>query len=182
MAEHAPQQAPRPARPVAPSVAVIGVGNALRHDDAAGLELVPLVRGRLAQAGCAVVAHEGDTLGLLECFDGAGAAVIVDATRSGAPAGTLTRIDASAAPLPAELPSSASTHAMGLADALELARALGRLPARVVVYGIEGARFDAGAGLSQPVRDALPKLAERVAQEAERVAGEADALSRRPAR
>lgn len=162
---------------------VIGVGNSLRHDDAAGLELAQLVGERLAHPLCAVAAHEGDTLGLLERFDGAGAAVIVDATHSGAPAGTVTRMDASAAPLPAELPSSASTHAMGLAEAIELARALDRLPARVIVYGIEGARFDAGEGLSQPVHDALPELTQRVAKEAERVASEqAEALSRRHAR
>lgn len=167
---------------MADAVVVIGVGNALRHDDAAGLELVRLVRARLARPGCAVAAHEGDTLGLLERFAGASAAIVVDATRSGAPPGTVTRIDAAAAPLPVEPPSSASTHAMGLAEALELARTLGRLPARVIVYGIEGARFDAGAGLSLPVRDGLPELAERVAGEAEQLAGEAQALSRRAAR
>ena len=43
---------------------------------------------------------------------------------------------------------ASSTHALGLADAVELARSLGRLPQRVVVYGIEGAAFEFGNGLS----------------------------------
>jgi hydrogenase maturation protease len=52
-----------------------------------------------------------------------------------------------------------STHALGVAEAIELARALGRLPARLEVYAIEGARFTAGAGLSPAVEQAVGKLA-----------------------
>ncbi len=42
-----------------------------------------------------------------------------------------------------------STHGAGVAEALGLGRRLGRLPAEVVVIGIEGTRFSPGAGLSQ---------------------------------
>ena len=50
---------------------------------------------------------------------------------------------------------SSSTHALGLAEAIEIARSLGRLPTRVRVVGIEGARFDFGRGLSPEVEDAV---------------------------
>ncbi len=124
-------------------VVVIGVGNALGGDDAAGLLVARRVRERVA--GIDVVEHEGDPTGLVELLDGAGGAVIVDALRSGSPPGTVRRFDAGAAPLPVRLRGSTSTHAVGLADAIELARTLGRLPARLVVIGIEGERFTAGA-------------------------------------
>jgi hydrogenase maturation protease len=52
-----------------------------------------------------------------------------------------------------------STHRFGLADALELARALGRLPPRVVVYGIEGSRFAPGRPMSPAVAAAVERLA-----------------------
>jgi hydrogenase maturation protease len=64
------------------------------------------------------------------------------------------RLDAAAGPLPTEL-FAASTHHLGLADAVELARALGRLPERLVVVGIEGRSFDAGEGLSPDVEAAV---------------------------
>ena len=55
-----------------------------------------------------------------------------------------------------------STHAFGLAEAVELARALGRLPPRLIVYGIEGKSFEAGVGLSPEVGAAVQEVVERV--------------------
>jgi hydrogenase maturation protease len=148
------------------AVLVIGLGNALRHDDDAGLEVARLVRARVDASAIAVLEYEGEPLGLIERWSSATAAILVDATRSGAAPGAITRFDAAAGPMPSELGGSPSTHAVGLAEAVELARELGRLPARVVVYGVEGARFDAGSGLSPEVRAAVPSLAEAVAREA----------------
>ncbi len=152
---------------------VIGVGNALRHDDAAGLEVARMVRALVDPARVAVIEHEGEQSALLDIWEGAAAVVLVDAIRSGAPAGTIHRVDASEQPLPAPPWGSSSTHAIGVAEAIELARALGRLPARVVVYGVEGARFDAGDGLSKEVRDAMGALSEAVSQEVRSITGAA---------
>ena len=70
--------------------------------------------------------------------------------------------------------SAASTHALGLGDAIELARALGRLPERLIVFGIEAAGFEAGADLSPAVAGAIEPVAEAVLREWER----ADATSK----
>lgn len=158
---------------------VLGIGNSLRQDDAAGLELARLLQSRLAAAGIAVLEQEGEVLGVIEQWRCAAAAVLVDAVRSGAPPGTIHRIDASTRPIPAELRGSSSTHAVGVAEAIELARALGRLPARVIFYGLEGARFGAGMGLSQELLAVTPKLAEAVSHEAQALSRGADA---RPSR
>jgi hydrogenase maturation protease len=80
----------------------------------------------------------------------------VDAISSGSEPGRLHRFDVTHAPLPAEI-FSVSTHALGLPEAVELARELGRLP-RLVVYGIEGETFEAGEGLSDPVEKTVEKL------------------------
>ena len=121
---------------------VIGIGNAARGDDAAGLIAARRLGG---------LEHEGDPLGLLDVWDGVGLAVVIDAVSSGAEPGTIHRFDAAAAPLPALLRTSTSTHAVGLAEAIELARSLGRLPDRLIVYGIEGERFEAGTDLTPAV-------------------------------
>lgn len=144
---------------------MIGVGNALRHDDAAGLEVVRRVRELVDPERVAVIEHVGEQSALLDIWEGAAAVVLVDAIRSDASAGTIHRVDASERPLPAPPWGSSSTHAIGVAEAIELARALGRLPAQVIVYGVEGVRFDAGIGLSKEVGDAMGVLTDTVSHE-----------------
>jgi hydrogenase maturation protease len=150
-------------------VVVIGVGNLLRGDDGAGLEAVRALAPRARAAALEVREQEGEALGLLEQWEGAAAAVLVDAIHSGAPAGTIHRVDASSEPIPASLASSSSTHAVGVGEAVELARALGGLPPATILYGIEGASFDTGGGISPAVAAALPELAEAVLAEALRL-------------
>ena len=60
------------------------------------------------------------------------------------------------------MPSRGSTHALGVAEAIELGRALGRLPRRLLVFGIEGGSFDAGAGLSPEVERAVGQLTDEL--------------------
>ena len=82
---------------------------------------------------------------------------MIDAVRSGARPARCT----ASTPAPSRCRPRwriASTHALGLAEAIELARALDRLPARLELYGIEGARFEAGAGLTPAVAPAVEAL------------------------
>jgi hydrogenase maturation protease len=127
---------------------VIGLGNEWRSDDGAGLEVARRTGGRQLA---------GEPVALVEALAGAREVTIVDAVRSGAPPGTVHEFEAGAVPLPVRLFGASSTHALGLAEALELARSLGRLPARVRVLGIEGARFDYGRGLSPEVEEAVER-------------------------
>jgi hydrogenase maturation protease len=71
-------------------------------------------------------------------------------------------VDVSDTPLPARLRGSSSTHAVGVGEAIELARALDRLPARVVVFGLEGARFEAGTTMSAEVQEAVGPLVDAI--------------------
>ena len=58
-----------------------------------------------------------------------------------------------------------STHHFGLAEAVELARALDRLPPRLWIYGIEGKQFEQGSVPSPEVTQAIEKVAERIASQ-----------------
>jgi len=98
---------------------------------------------------------------LIDAWQGASTALVVDAVESGAEPGTLHRFDASIDPIPARL-FRTSTHAFGVGDAIELSRTLGTLPSRVFVHGVEGGAFDAGRGLSAPVAAAVEPVAEAV--------------------
>lgn len=136
---------------------VIGVGNRWRGDDAAGLAVADRVR-ELAGGTIATRTHEDEASGLVDAWEGAARAVVVDAATSGAPAGTVHRFAAATDPLPANRLRS-STHAFGVPDAIELARALGRLPERLDVYAIEGAEFAVGAALTPTVARAVEDVA-----------------------
>jgi hydrogenase maturation protease len=81
------------------------------------------------------------------------------------------RLEAGERELPAP-PFGVSSHHLGLAEALELARAVGRLPRRVVVYGIEGARFEAGDELSPSVAAAAEEVAAAIRDEVLSCTGE----------
>ena len=58
---------------------------------------------------------------------------------------------------------------MGIADALELGRALGRAPRRVVVLGLEGAAFGIGEEMTPAVAAGLDELVASVLRELEEV-------------
>jgi len=79
---------------------------------------------------------------------------IVDAVASNGKPGTIYRFDALNENIPADIFVRYSTHAINLAEAIELAKILALLPDSLVVYGIEGADFSAGVGLTPEVERA----------------------------
>lgn len=148
---------------IAGRVVVIGLGNRLRGDDAVG----PLVAERLIgqlPLDVTVLSHEGDPTDLLDRWDGADLCVVVDAVWSRGIPGALIRLEPLAEPLPSRL-AFPSSHALDLAGAVALGRALGRLPRRLVVLGVETARFDQGAAPSAEVAAALPSVVDAVLAE-----------------
>ena len=141
---------------------VIGIGNPDRGDDAAGLAVARQVRAT-APAGVTVIELDGDQLALLDAWDGSDDVYVVDAMRSGAEPGTVRRFDAAAA-LGGDF-SHRGTHLLSLADVIELARALDRLPARLTGFGIEGAAYELGAPLSPQAQAAALSVAEQILRE-----------------
>ena len=134
---------------------VIGIGNTVRGDDAVGLRVVE--RLGLSET---VVQHDGEPASLIALWEGQDEVVLVDAVTSGQDAGTLVEIDATTSILPSGM--CHSTHALGPAEAVELARALGKLPPRITLVGIEGADYSFGAGLSAEVSQAVAGAVRRV--------------------
>ena len=150
---------------------VIGVGNELRGDDGAGLAVARRLARGTRPTGSRCVEQQGEPIDAAgRRWAGADAVVIVDAIalrRAGRHDPPGRRDRRAVSPRAAR---DASTHAIGLGDAIELARTLGRLPARIVVHAVEGRRFDAGIGLSVEIEAAVIALADAVLHDARTLA------------
>jgi hydrogenase maturation protease len=142
---------------------VLGIGNLDRGDDAAGRAVAWHLRS-FSLANIEILEHDGEGTALLARLDGAAVAFLVDASASRAGPGTIRRFDVSERPLP-DLALGLSTHGFGLAMAIELARTLGQLPPRCVVYTIEAGSFEPGAPLSPLVQAAVAEVAHRLCAE-----------------
>lgn len=145
------------------TIRVIGVGNVWRGDDAVGLQAARRLREMLGPS-VEVIDAEGDGLALLDLMEGIDHVILVDAVKGGGRPGTTVRLDLS-------MESSwgivvpCSTHAIGIADAIDLARALGRLPKQIILHGIEIESVDSGTSLSGSVREGLDIVVEQVYRE-----------------
>lgn len=140
---------------------IIGIGNRYRGDDALGCLMADDLKGL---ANCDVIEHDGEPASLIDVWQGRARVIMIDAVSSGAPAGTIHRIDLQTQALPDKF-RSYSTHAFGIAEAVELARVLGKLPPSIVFYGVEGESFAADTNLSQTLRNSLEVLKRAIADE-----------------
>lgn len=154
---------------MATQILVIGIGNAYRSDDGVGLVAARRLKDR-SLSSLRILEHNGEGTDLINCWEGADAVIVLDAVQSGAEPGTLHRWDAGLRPLPA-MAFRGSSHAFSLAEAIEMARVLGRLPQRLIVYGVEARDFKAGTRPSSEVQAAVSHLVERVLQEVDAILG-----------
>lgn len=132
---------------------VIGVGNTHRRDDGVG----PAVAAAVAAdcpAGVRVVTCVVEPTAILDAWDGADLAVVIDAAGGDdAMPGRVRR-----AAIEEVAGSSALTsHDLNLVQTYELARVLDRAPRRVVVVSVDAADLGHGDGLSPAVAQAIPR-------------------------
>jgi hydrogenase maturation protease len=143
---------------------LIGVGNPYAGDDGAGRAVA---RRLLARNDCALEVCEcsGEAASLMNAWTGFDDVVLVDACRGAGPAGSVHRIGPDDVERVAKL-QHASTHSLGVAAAIGLARALGTLPSRLVIYAIEAGHAREGEGLSPEVDRGVHEVVALVMQDA----------------
>ena len=148
---------------------VIGIGNEARGDDAVGLEVARRI-GALGLTGVIALTEQREGVALITAWQQSRAdrVVLVDAAVSGAPPGTVNRLRVSAGPLPL-LDERGSTHSIGVAQAIELARVLGCLPTSLILYTVEAGQFDLGVALSPEVAGAVDEAVQRIRAEIEAI-------------
>jgi hydrogenase maturation protease len=143
------------------ALVVIGVGNPYRRDDGVGPAVLDLLRVG-APTGALLAESDGEPSALIDLWDGARLAIVVDAVH--APAGPrhasiAGRVHRLGVHHPSYRAHAASSHGVDLGEAVDLARALGRVPRRMLLYGIEAAEVGFGEGLSPAVAAAARRVA-----------------------
>ena len=141
-------------------IRIIGIGSPF-GDDAAGLEIARML-AKSPPPNCEVIAADRPGTALVDLLEGANAAILIDAVRSGAPPGTIHEFSFD------ELGGCAvgfvSSHDLGVAAAIQLAQKLGRAPAVGRIIGIEIAPASTQhlCELSPHTREAVRRAVERV--------------------
>lgn len=140
---------------------VIGVGNEYRRDDGVGPAVLAELTRR-ALPGLDLVLSDGEPTHLLDAWTGRPLAVVVDAVlcEPSAPGRLHRTVLAGDVPV-----TAASTHGLGIPDAVQLAQVLDRAPARLVVLAVEAADLGFGVGLSTAVAAAVPAVVDAVLAE-----------------
>ena len=145
-----------------PRAVVIGVGNEYRRDDGVGPAVLAALAGRVPP-GVRLVHADGEPGALLEVWAGVPLAVVVDAVVCQPPRpGLLHRTSVGGL---TGVGTSASSHGLGIPEAVRLAEVLDRMPGELVVYAVEAADVNLGVGLSAAVAAAVPEVADRVRAE-----------------
>jgi len=144
---------------------VIGVGNRWRGDDGIGPDTIDALArlDDLEGLDADILTLDGEPARLVATWQGRPLVVVVDAIVAGRPPGTVHVITD-----PSHLPdraAGASSHGGGVAEAVALGRALGQLPDRLVVVGVEPATVEHGDVLSPPVAAAVDSVVRLVAAE-----------------
>lgn len=145
------------------SARVVGIGQAVAGDDGVGLAVLDELRRRSVPAGTRLV-RLADPVELVSLLESRDPVVLVDAVLA-TPPGEVVELGPEE--LSSQAPQPASSHGMGTARAIELARALSPDGAassvRVVAVTIRVPdRYR--AGLSPEVAAAVPRAADRVLQ------------------
>ncbi len=144
---------------------ILGLGNLLCADDAAGVRAVERLNEKyLLPDG--VQAMDGGTRGmaLLPLLQDAERLILVDAVTADEPPGSLVRLEG-----PDVAKATAhqlSLHQLGVAELLDAARLMDALPSTIILVGVVPESVEFQPGLSEAVAGALPRLVAQVAAEA----------------
>ena len=155
---------------------VLGLGNILLQDEGLGVHALERLVAQYPLPD-QVQAMDGGTLGLdlLPYLEQATDLLILDAVQTGQPPGTLVRLEGAA--IPTALALKLSVHQVGLQELLALGDLQGKLPRRIVLWGMEPASLDWGTELSSLIFSRLDDLVTAAVNEL----GEWDCLVHTPA-
>lgn len=143
---------------------ILGIGNTLYGDDGLGVRVAENLSKYRLPPGVSVEVAELNGVDLVLRMEGWPRVILIDAVQMGTKPGTWRRFKPEEVRLVAE-GQGFSLHESGVASALELAQALGKLPEQVIIYGVEPQTLEVQEELSPSVQAAIPELIQNILEE-----------------
>ncbi len=149
---------------------ILGLGNPILSDDAAGLQAARQLYGLLGGRDMDLVEAAVAGMQTVQLLSGYDRAVVIDVVQDEARVGEVWRLDAA----DLEDVSSTSSHGIGLGQALRLARLMELpLPEQILIYAIAAADTSTfGESLTPKLKQALPAIVRRIAADLAGPAGQ----------
>ena len=146
-------------------VLILGIGNILLRDEGIGVRAVEALQQQALPDD--VELADGGTAGadLVNLVADRPKLIVVDSVDGEGPPGTIYRMN------PDDLlagPPAMSLHEFGLTDMLTMAAQMQCAPKEVVILGVKPQSMEPGLEMTEPVRNALPKLVSIVLAEAKK--------------
>lgn len=144
---------------------VLGIGSPF-GDDQIGWKVAEALAARVRISRfLSVESHDRPGIRLIELMRDADTVFIIDAIKSGNPAGHIHRFENDDV---FDTGNSLSTHGFGLAQTLQLGKALDALPNEIILYGVEIDDISTGSAISQCVEVAIEQVVLLLKQDIER--------------
>lgn len=146
-------------------ITVLGIGNILLRDEGVGVKVLEHLKEYNLSKEVELIDGGTATLSLFPIFTETDHLIVIDAVKGGMTPGTTYRLGLSDL-MPTE-GSSISLHDLGLLEALDMAKRIGKSPKSVVIFGIEPKEIDWGMELSPEINTKLPEIATLIIKEIE---------------
>lgn len=136
-------------------IEVWGVGNKFRSDDSVALQVCDELHESISK-NVKVIKYHGDLLNILNMWNKDATVFLIDAIRTGEASGTVHFYSQDEIQPICE--TSTSTHGLGAATLIEMAKNLDLLPKKLFICGVETQNFELGFELGEQVKEGMKKL------------------------
>ena len=142
-------------------ILILGLGNVLLQDEGIGVHTLQALQKKDWPSNVELL--DGGTGGfvLLSLFNEYDQFIIIDATLSNEPPGTIKLIEPRFAK---DFPRSLSTHELGLKDLIESAQLLGKMPKIYLVVVSIRPQQEMSTELTQEMENIIPELVNKVSE------------------
>lgn len=148
----------------------MGVGNLLMQDDGIGVHLVRYLEEQGVPEGIELIDGGTHSYDLLDIFAEFDVIIVVDAIQAGGEPGTIYRAPLDELGLQPN-DSATSLHDLNFVEAVNMLRLMGHNP-QFIIYGVQPKEMDLNLELSPEVAAKVPRLAELIQEEIQRILNE----------
>ena len=148
-------------------ITVLGIGNILLKDEGIGVRAIEHLKEYDLPKQVELIDGGTATASLFPIFAETDHLIIIDAVKGKMPPGTIYRLGSNDLMPPKG--ASISLHDLGLLEALDMAKKIGKAPKSVVIFGIEPKEINWGMELSPEINKKLPQIARLVIEEIKRL-------------